>query len=42
MNSEIKELNKLLCKHCEEKEYEKCHSCKVYQLVNSMMQNNKP
>jgi hypothetical protein len=36
MNSEVKELNKLLCKTCNEKNYEKCQSCKVYLLINSL------
>ena len=35
MNAEVKELNKLLCKNCDEKCYEKCKSCEVYILVNS-------
>lgn len=36
MKSEVKELNKLLCKDCDEKNYEKCRSCKVYVLINSL------
>ncbi|MEM2971758.1 MAG: hypothetical protein QW270_04975 [Candidatus Bathyarchaeia archaeon] len=35
-NSEIKELNRLICKQCNEKEYEKCKNCKVYQLINKI------
>jgi len=34
MNSDIRELNRLICNDCDEKEYEKCKVCKVYQLVN--------
>ncbi|MGQ9507201.1 MAG: hypothetical protein ACUVTB_05010 [Candidatus Bathycorpusculaceae bacterium] len=36
MNSEIKELNRIICKQCDEKDYEKCKSCKVYQLINKI------
>jgi hypothetical protein len=34
MNSEIRELNRMICNQCDEKEYEKCKGCKVYRLVN--------
>jgi len=34
MNSDITELNRLICSDCDEKEYEKCKMCKVYQLIN--------
>jgi hypothetical protein len=37
MNSEIKELNKIICGQCDEKEYEKCRNCRVYQLVNKLV-----
>jgi len=37
MNSEIIELNKMLCKNCKETKYEKCTKCRVYQLVNSLV-----
>ncbi|MBX5320382.1 MAG: hypothetical protein QHH12_04660 [Candidatus Bathyarchaeota archaeon] len=37
MNSEIKELNRIICRQCDEKDYEKCKSCRVYQLVNKIM-----
>ena len=36
MNSEIKELNRIICKGCEEKDYERCRTCKVYQLINKI------
>jgi len=36
MNSDVKELNKLLCRNCNETDYRKCQTCKVYQLVNSI------
>ncbi len=36
MKQEIIELNKLLCKNCNETEYENCRECKVYQLVNTL------
>ncbi len=36
MSTEIKELNRMICKQCDEKDYEKCRSCKVYQLVNKI------
>lgn len=34
MESEIKELSRIVCNKCEEKEYEKCCSCRIYFLVN--------
>jgi hypothetical protein len=34
MNSEIRELNRMICSQCNEKEYEKCKFCKVYLLIN--------
>jgi hypothetical protein len=36
MSTEIKELNRMICNQCEEKDYEKCKACKVYQLVNKI------
>ena len=36
MYTEIKELNRMMCKECPEKAYEKCKSCKVYKLVNKI------
>jgi len=36
VHSEIKELSRLICNQCDEREYEKCKSCKVYQLVNKI------
>jgi len=36
MKSEIIELNKMLCKNCNETKYEKCQECRVYQLINSL------
>ena len=36
MTTEIKKLNRIICNQCEEKEYEKCRTCKVYQLVNKI------
>jgi len=36
MNLEIKELNRMICRQCEEKNYEKCRNCKVYQLINKI------
>lgn len=36
MSSEIRELNRMICKRCDEKEYEKCKSCKIYLLVNKI------
>jgi len=38
MNSEIRELNRIICKGCAEKEYEKCKSCRVYLLINKMVE----
>lgn len=34
MNTEIRELNRIICKQCDEKDYEKCRNCRVYQIVN--------
>jgi hypothetical protein len=36
MNSEIKELNRIICNDCDEKEYEKCQCCKIHRLVNKI------
>jgi hypothetical protein len=36
MNSEIKELNRIVCKQCDEKDYEKCKNCRIYQLINKI------
>jgi hypothetical protein len=36
MTNEIKELNRIICNQCDEREYEKCRICKVYQLVNKI------
>jgi hypothetical protein len=38
MDSEIRELNRIICKDCDEKEYEKCKDCKVYRLVNKIVE----
>ena len=37
MHSEIRELNRIICNQCEEKEYEKCQGCKIYRLINRMV-----
>jgi hypothetical protein len=36
MNSEIRELNRMICKKCDEKDYETCRDCKVFQLINKI------
>jgi hypothetical protein len=36
MSTEIKELNRILCKQCVEKEYENCRTCKIYKLINKI------
>lgn len=36
MNSEIRELNRLICNECDEREYEKCKNCRIYKLVNKI------
>jgi hypothetical protein len=36
MKLEIKELNKMICKRCNETEYERCKFCKVYNLINTI------
>jgi len=39
MDSEIKELNRMICNRCDEKEYEKCQACKIYMLVNKIAEH---
>ena len=36
MHSEVKELSRIICNRCNEKEYEKCQDCKIYLLVNKV------
>jgi len=36
MDSEIRELNRIVCKDCEEKDYERCKNCRIYQLINKI------
>jgi len=36
MSQEIRELNRLICNRCEEREYEKCKDCRIYHLVNKI------
>ena len=36
MTNEIRELNRMLCKDCDENDYDKCKACRVYQLVNKI------
>lgn len=36
MHPEIKELSRMICNQCDEREYEKCKYCKVYQLINKI------
>lgn len=36
MDSEIRELNRIVCGNCEEREYEKCRFCKIYLLINKI------
>jgi hypothetical protein len=36
MSQEIRELNRLICNRCEEREYEKCKGCRIYHLVNKI------
>jgi len=36
MNPEIRELNRIICKKCNEKAYENCRDCKVFQLINKI------
>jgi len=36
MNNEVKELSRIICNQCVEKEYEKCRSCRIYLLVNKI------
>lgn len=38
MGCEVKELNRMICNQCDEKEYEKCKCCRVYQLVNRIVE----
>ncbi|MEM3442918.1 MAG: hypothetical protein QW667_05680 [Candidatus Bathyarchaeia archaeon] len=39
MNAEIKELNRIICKGCDEKNYEKCRGCRIYYLINRLATN---
>lgn len=34
MASEVKELSRIICNRCGEKEYEKCRDCRIYYLLN--------
>jgi len=36
MKLEVKELSKMVCKDCSETDYQKCQSCRIHQLINSM------
>ena len=38
MSQEIRELNRLICNRCEEREYEKCKDCRIYHLVNKIVE----
>jgi hypothetical protein len=40
MSSEIKELNRIICKRCDQKEYEKCRTCRIYQLINRIVERH--
>ena len=34
MDSEVRELNRIICSRCDEKEYDKCKGCRIYLLIN--------
>ena len=34
MNIEIRELNRMICRNCDVKDYSECRECKIYQLIN--------
>jgi len=34
--SDVKELSKVICQNCDEIDYNKCKSCKLHQLINSI------
>jgi hypothetical protein len=36
MISEVMELNRIVCNRCEQKDYEKCKSCRIYTLINKI------
>jgi len=38
MNAEIRELNRMICKNCDAKDYNECEKCKIYQLINQIAQ----
>jgi len=38
MSQEIRELSRLICNRCDEREYEKCKGCRIYTLVNKIAQ----
>ena len=37
MRSEIRELSSIVCKNCQEKSYEHCQKCRIYQLLNKLI-----
>jgi hypothetical protein len=37
MNSEVTELSRIICNRCDQKEYEKCRTCRIYQLINRIV-----
>jgi hypothetical protein len=39
MNAEVTELNKIICNGCDQKDYEKCRTCRIYLLVNRIAAN---
>jgi hypothetical protein len=34
LNSEAKELSRIICSRCRQKAYEECRKCKIYLLIN--------
>jgi hypothetical protein len=34
VSSEVRELNRILCNRCAQREYEKCRNCRIYLLIN--------
>jgi hypothetical protein len=36
MSSEVMELSRIICNRCDQKEYEKCRTCRIYVLMNKI------
>ena len=39
MNSEVKELNRMICRTCTVKDYGECTQCRIYELINKIAEH---